>query len=387
MFFDFSMPQIIKKFLFLYFLIIFVFVGTILYNNSATSEDIFATCRDSADVSLCRQEYVVRVLQTNGVKRAFEEIEKLKKSDSKFAPSCHSFAHTIGVAAYPLLLRGKQVFQIPISDCEWGYFHGLMTEVVMHKGDLNYASDYCKRLEKYSRGDKDVVDQCYHGIGHGLPLYFASNNSQKTKDIVNLSLQACDKFFNGQPECKHGVFGGISTLFVGDHGLKLTDAGINQIFITCNTQDGDLKSKCYEMMAPALMFLTNDNINLAIGLSNKNIPGRGLASMASALGMAITTSVDNPTIPVVVGICRHFKENTSPYCLEGYIRAFVGLKNITDFNSDILSFCSSILLTEDESSQCRQAALSQASGNIPPDDFSKLCSTLTQKEREVYCNK
>lgn len=385
----------VNKLAFFLFLIAGLMIFKLLVRSNTFNIDIFKACAKSTDLRTCREKYVISVLKKSGTKSAFLEIEKLKKKDAVFAVECHAFSHTIGVAAYTLLLGNVDVFSMPISACEIGYIHGLMMEIVMHKDDMEFARDFCEKLRSYSWRDRIYIEQCYHGVGHGLPPYLALNGEKDAKvvakkDLAKLiknSLDLCDQYFNSEWECRRGVFGGIATIFMGDHGLVLEDVNAGDIFDVCSSQSSDLRKSCYEMMAPALMELTQQDVQKAIDLSNNYILNQlDLVYMAQPLGSSITTSFENPSLIVVVKICRSFKhEDAVGMCIEGYATSIVDARVISDFADDILSVCDAKILNSNEYRYCRNGALGQAKNSISENQLKVLCKKLTDIERLSFC--
>ncbi len=322
-----------------------------------------ANCNKAVDVFTCRQKYVVAVLNKYGVADAFVLIENLKKADPGFGPVCHSFAHTIGVSAYILLLNGADVFSLPISACEVGYIHGLMMEIVIHKEDLKFARDYCEKLRMYPNVDGMYIEQCYHGIGHGLPLYLAYRHNFKTITkaksftLIDDSMKLCDENFGGEWECKRGLFGGIASIFIGDHGLTMENVKINDVFSVCKPQPDDLRSSCYEMLTPALLFFVHDDVNQAIYYMNLNIKSdTDKEIMANRIGQAITTYNDKITSQEVKHICDQVSGNSHFECILGYMNGYIDSKfgNVKD---QVLQFCNSGVFTDKEAAVCRKGGM------------------------------
>lgn len=385
----------VNRLAFFLFLTVGLMIFHLLIRSGTFEKDVFASCAESLDLRTCREKYVISVLKKSGTRRAFLIIEQLKKQDSVFAVECHAFSHTIGVAAYPLLISNIDVFSVPISACEIGYIHGLMMEIVMHKGELDYAEKYCEKLRSYAWRDRIYLEQCYHGVGHGLPLYLAFNGDTDKKVIVKNDLyglidggfELCNKHFNSEWECKRGVFGGIANILMGNHGVEVKNVKISDVFRVCLIQPENLRKSCYEMMAPALMQLTQLDVKRSIELSRIYIKNpNDLVYMAQPLGSSITTSINNASPLIVANICRSFKEtNAVNICIEGYATSIVDATVISDFEKDILSVCDAGVLSEDEYLHCRAGALSQAKGSISESKFKILCTNLNEIEKKSFC--
>lgn len=370
------------------------FSALIFFVGFRYQQQSIQSCNKALDVNTCREKYVISVLQKRGPRNAFLVMEELKKIDKNFGPVCHIFAHTIGIAAYPLSLKGTNVFARPISTCDLGYIHGLMMEVAMHKNDFAYANNYCQKLKPKPGEDRASYEQCYHGIGHGIPLYLALNKNSSRETVtkkevfsfIKESLQICDKFFNSESECQRGVFGGVTSFYTGDHGITFENMLVKDLFDICIPESGFLKKSCYEMIAPALMTLTNEDIKKSILLSKKYLNDSDINLMAQPLGGLIINLVDTPNISEVVSFCQSLGgESASGFCIEGYSASRVGTVSISDFNKDVLSICDSISFNKDQRKHCRIGALSQARSSISVNRYKDLCNDLEPAEKSLFC--
>lgn len=380
------------------FFAVLIFLAVYFSEKSYLGYNIISACKDTEYPTTCTEKRLIQVLEKRGTRSVFLTIEKLK-TDKDFAPRCHSYAHLMGVAAYPLLLKNKDVFSVPISACEYGYVHGLMMEVLMHGNrsraeNISFARNYCEKLKAYSRGDYGIFEQCYHGVGHGIPFYLlddykseiADMGRREIVDLINKGIELCDTSFIGEPECKRGVFGGVASMFMGDHDIKFDKVGIPDLFYICNLQKFEFRKSCYEMFAPALMFLTGQDVNKAISITKSYITNTtDMGYMAQPLGSSIITSFSSPTLLVVVNLCRKLNGEAVQICLEGYMTSVVDAKVVTDFDRDILSICDSGILNKSEREHCRIGALMQARGLLNTIKFENLCSNLNDRERQTFC--
>lgn len=386
------------RIVFVLFFAVLIFLAVYFSEKSYLGRDIISDCKDTGYPTTCIEKHLIQVLEKRGTRSVFLTIEKLK-TDKDFAPHCHSYAHLMGVAAYPLLLKNKDIFSPPLSACEYGYVHGLMMEVLMHgdrtnTDDLSFAQNYCEKLKSHFNGDYGIFEQCYHGVGHGIPFYLlgdynseiADMERREIIDLINKGIKLCDTSFISQPECKRGVFGGVASMFMGDHNIKFDKVGIPDLFYICNLQKFEFRKSCYEMFAPAVMALSNQKIYDAIYVTKKFVKnGNDLIYMAQPLGSSIITSLDSPSLLDAVNICRSLKVEAGQICLEGYMTSVVDAKVVTDFDRDILSICDSDILNKSEREHCRIGALMQARGLLNPIKLDGLCAKLSDQEKVSFC--
>lgn len=194
--------------------------------QSATqlAANITADCgsrEDAGDKKTCYENRVAS-LTSNGIPYAFEVIAELHRNDALFRQKCHYNIHSIGAAAYNLYRSShtKEFMTSNMSICNYGFYHGFMVALLEDTGDAMAAQDFCNDLPPSLVEEwPDVVNQCYHGIAHGLldpniPAVTHEKDLTWVKTIlrsaVPTALNDCAILTNGHAtylqNCYSGVF-------------------------------------------------------------------------------------------------------------------------------------------------------------------------------------
>ncbi len=335
-----------------------------IFKRSLWQNNVIDLCDAAENVAICRQKYIIGVLEKGSVKKAFLTIEQLKAHDPEFGAGCHGFTHTIGFGAYNTAIQGKNVYATPLSPCDYAYYHGLMMEVVMHgrsttEEDFNFANNLCKKFVKLSKNNQDIYYQCYHGAGHGLPAYFYSKGTETLNDVMKESFNACDTYFEGEGKhfCKIGVYGGMAIYLTGGHGLSLKGFEMKDMFDMCAKAEDNIRPNCYEMMGPAVVSLVDNDINKAIYLINQNVKSDSdKLIMVNRTGQAITTYKMDASPQDVKQICDQVDGNSHFECIRGFMNGYVDEK-VGDLKQSVLDFCNSGVFDDAEAAACRKGGL------------------------------
>lgn len=343
------------------YLTVAVFVVTLFFLGhfgSKTENRLVKKCEATENVRDCRIKKVVEIMNERGVRSAFVAVEKLKDADPEFGPICHAFVHEVGLEAYKNVLKGKNFFSMPISPCNYAYFHGLMMELVMHErtskeADFKFANQVCRDMVKMSGGDSSIYYQCYHGVGHGLAPYHLLTSGKSVGNMIAESLIDCDKYFEAADFCKIGVYGGMSLFITGDHNLTVGDFDINDAFLLCRNQSKELRPSCYEMIAPALVFSTDGNIPKAVSIMKSNIKEDSERVVISRqLGQAVLSYNFDAGVDEMRDVCDQIPGESNTSCVEGFLNGYIDSRPKSDKALIVENFCKSSQFTANESSLC-----------------------------------
>ncbi len=336
-----------KKIVSLLILIIGIFLYFFGVGNKEFQNRIFTKCKEDNFPRICQEKEVSEVLQKRGTHFAFVATEYLKKADPEFGPSCHGFVHGLGVSAYKMILEEKNVFAKPVSACDYGFYHGLMMEIAMHSRDdrnkgFALADKLCQRFFKLSNKDNSIYYQCYHGIGHGLPLAITDYRPESVASVLDQSLKYCDDYFDGKEFCKVGVYGGFVSFLTGEHNLRIEGFEVDDMLDICSRQDSSMKPYCYEMAAPALLFSFDDNVYKSVDAMNRAIAeDSDKILMARQIGQAILTYKYDATAQDLKSICGKVSGKSHYSCIEGFMNAFLDSRPDKNIKKTAEVFCKS----------------------------------------------
>ncbi len=324
---------------------------------------IVKKCENVQNTRDCRLKEVVKVMNERGVRFAFIAVENLKDADSEFGPTCHAFVHEIGLEAYKNVLKGSKFLAVPISPCNYAFFHGLMMELVMHQRttkelDFRFANQVCQDVVRMSGYDQSIKYQCYHGIGHGLAPYHLLMTNKPIAEIIDNSLRDCEEYFDAKDFCKTGVYGGMSLFITGDHNLFLEGFGISDAFKLCKNQPLDLRPVCYEMIAPALVFSTGGDVKKAVAVMKDSIKNDEERLVISRqLGQAVLSYNFEAGIVEMKEVCDQILGDSHLSCVEGFINGYFDSRSKNSIKQTAESFCQSPSFTNEESDLCRNLAV------------------------------
>ncbi len=124
-------------------------------------------------------------------KVAMEHLKTELKNNPDLANSCHGITHEIGHIAFEEYGFKKALSQFEDDLCGSGYMHGVTEE---------YISQSDKPLADMLTACPKGYGACFHGIGHGLLLYYENDLPKATA--------GCDQFkeIKEQVQCSEGVF-------------------------------------------------------------------------------------------------------------------------------------------------------------------------------------
>lgn len=324
---------------------------------------IVKKCENVQNTRDCRLKEVVKVMNERGVRFAFIAVENLKDADSEFGPTCHAFVHEIGLEAYKNVLKGNKFLAVPISPCNYAFFHGLMMELVMHQRttkelDFRFANRVCQDVVRMSGYDQSIKYQCYHGIGHGLAPYHLLTSNKPINELINDSLQDCGEYFESEDFCKTGVYGGMSLFITGDHSLFLDGFSVSDAFELCNNQNAGLRPVCYEMVAPALVFSTGGDIKKSVAIMKDSINNENERMIISRqLGQAVLSYNFEAGIDEMKAVCDLISGAGHLSCVEGFINGYFDSRSKNSIKQTAESFCQSPSFTNEESDLCRNLAV------------------------------
>lgn len=271
----------------------------------------------------CWTSFVADFTRDFGVSEAMRQLTKIYDLGFLTKGECHYLSVQVGTDAYWQFVSGKKFeFTKDFSLCDAGFFHHFMSEHVSHGKDFIGSENLCDSLVGV---DKDLVGQCYFGMGNGLTYYYWNLYSNDSKKIVSESLLKCDKVKSVfKDRCVYGVYSGIDHIFEGQHGSGLT-VNLNNPFELCQMQKvAPYKDSCYERMIPSISSALNHDVVYNLPVLNywvQRIPLKSSKTAATrTLGRMISeleAVKPNPQFENVLNICRNEPLGLRVDCLWG----------------------------------------------------------------------
>ena len=138
----------------------------------------------------CFRPYFETLTRKISASAAISEATKFKEQG--IVSDCHLFAHFTGEAALEKYNFdvGEALSSCRIGECRYGCFHGVMERYISYEGEPRNVASAIKNACDAAGSDPHKINQCIHGIGHGL----LAHNYHTFQDAV----YACEAF--GSPD-------------------------------------------------------------------------------------------------------------------------------------------------------------------------------------------
>jgi hypothetical protein len=149
----------------------------------------------------CYQEHVLAELERSGVRTALDMLEDVAVADVDVQRDAHVYTHAVGIAAYDPDRPVSEVFSQCTELFQSGCYHGVIQAHFMATGlqDDGVVSALCEDF-KQPGGDRFLLFQCLHGLGHGLTMYYGHH--------LPRALEGCDLLAESwdRESCYGGAF-------------------------------------------------------------------------------------------------------------------------------------------------------------------------------------
>ena len=170
---------------------------------SAEARAAFDECRSlsATERQSCYEGHLLDELDRAGVGASLHMLETIAFGDLTVEAQGHVYTHAIGIEAY----SGETPFEDVFSECtvlfQSGCYHGVVQAHFMALGaaDAERVVPLCAPYEG-DPGDRWILFQCLHGLGHGLTMYYAHH--------LPKALEGCDFLTNdwNRQSCYGGAF-------------------------------------------------------------------------------------------------------------------------------------------------------------------------------------
>ena len=150
--------------------------STAAFDSARVATSAFEACgrKAGADETSCYEERLVGVVRDAGIGAAMGALRELGRLDRDVAAHGHVYAHAIGIAGYDSGGELAETFASCSEIYQSGCYHGVIQAYFQEVEDP--AAESVNRLcSAYGgpAGDRWLLFQCVHGMGHGLMLYYA----------------------------------------------------------------------------------------------------------------------------------------------------------------------------------------------------------------------
>ncbi len=157
--------------------------------------------REGVEKQDCYEGHILAVQKRDGVAAALDVVEAVAALDVAVERDGHVYVHMVGIEAYSPDVDVAETFSQCSTLFQSGCYHGVLQAHFMASGTVDEAivRDLCRGYSGVD-GDRWLLFQCLHGLGHGLTMYFGHD--------LPRALDACDYLASNwdQESCYGGAF-------------------------------------------------------------------------------------------------------------------------------------------------------------------------------------
>ncbi len=335
---------------------------------------------DSSNKIECWKDEISKYLEKKPLDKTMDLVSILYSKDPDFAANCHDFTHLIGKKAYELFEKGED-FKISTkaSYCGYGFYHGFMENLVIKKGEMEEAREFCEYVDlQVSTETPNAELACYHGIGHGWANVHDESKKGDELAIIYPALELCERVTN-DPEklklCATGVFDSISFGYYNQiNDLKMR---VNDPFWICREVKSEHKEACYLDLTPALVWLSDYDLPKSLTyLKNVEVNHRGLVAQnigENLLRFIIEKKID---FDVAIENCRSLSKTLSQRCINGLASGYFQIGIPKEEYKQSLAFCQRSILTQEEKTLCSKNIIDNLRTWVSKDKYQDICEEL-----------
>ncbi len=383
-----------------------IYKGTVVVvdeNTPSVNQDqdfdlSLSQCKSKTDMD-SKRECFTSILEdmvlAKGPDATFSLVNDLRSEDVGFSAECHTIVHSLGEISYWKYAEDHKLPQTGnISYCGFGFIHGFMQELGHHSKDFlkeaNFICDHFIKID-YQAFEQtvDPLDQCYHGVGHGLAFYYVPLYWDDELEAISRGTDDCHKLSGGQTKisnCVYGLFGGISSIYTGGHGYQLPIKKEDPLWI-CKSQPDDLKEPCFDSMVPTLGVIFGHDLPRLASFFD-GIEDKFLFQAFYSLGDLSSRwfALDEISLQKVISFCSYQKGAKRKGCIQGFAEGLIRNVYPQKAPDTALSFCRSRFLNNLEKNQCFVGFISEMK-LMYPGRIKEILSKLTPKELRSICDK
>ncbi len=363
------------------------YTGTIVVESGSSTSS--QNCDSSTDKPQCWADAVEKIINDQGVDKAFDYIASVYQNDPSAAESCHALTHQAGFAAFKLFSLHKE-FKVTekASFCNYGFYHGFMERLITSGTNLKSAGQFCEYIDRQLKATAPASGlQCYHGIGHGTVSSHDPSKWGNDKAMIDPALELCKQASANDDQlfrCVSGVYNGIGNFYVtGEYKLSVRK---DDPFWICRDQPKDFQGACFGNLHPTITWLADKDLSKAIGIIELGSSGDNeLTALRYVAGDMARFSLNKTDFLDSIKACRTAESNLVWPCLTGFV---TGLMDQGTPNSEYVTavnYCKSSGLTEEERNKCFGYIFPYLATMYTKEKFDSICSSVEDPIKK-YCH-
>lgn len=242
---------------------------------------------------------------------------KLVEDSSDEFLGCHLEAHLLGRVA--ATIEEISPFSVFDTRCQSGFYHGILEQHVgsLPSGDIfNALFDHCRSLD-----DKMRRVQCFHGMGHGLVVYYDYDLPKATGMCLTLPDERHQKL------CNVGAYMENATTllyFSVEQGHYSEWVDEDDSFFPCNSfeDNNPSLSSCYGIQPLIMLQQTDYNYDEVTEMC-RSVPEKYKTSCFWGIGFFAAAPPSTPDVDFLGELCQLDADNESIGCAHGVIEELV----------------------------------------------------------------
>lgn len=310
-----------------------------VHTTAADAPEDPAACAGKAagEKRPCYEGLLLRRLSSAGIASALEALKRFGEADRDVARDGHVYAHAIGRAAYETAETVGETFARCSEIYQSGCYHGVIQAYFedVARGDDPEADDADRLCAAYrgQGGNRWLLFQCVHGMGHGLMSIHGHDLPRALRDCDLLS-ESWDR-----ESCYGGAFmENVVNATAPHHGghssgrFKALDP--RDPLYPCSVVEPRYVAACYQMQTSVILFHNKRDFAAAARVCD-GAPVAMRPSCYQSLGRDIssTTLQDHGES---IRLCSLGNPRYQPWCYVGLVKNFVDLTARTE---DGFAFC------------------------------------------------
>jgi plastocyanin len=372
-----------------------IFTGTITVEGSLNFLSFQTTpekeCNTASIPELCWEQQVQKVLDTQGVSAAFDQVDYFYQHDPSFKQSCHGVTHFLGQAAYKSFITTHQAFgSAKASYCGYGFYHAFMENLLHDKKQFDLARTYCTDLIKQYGTYAYLA--CFHGIGHGMLEDIPNPILNKPfPALLHDALTNCEKIAETDPElerCSSGVFN-VVAIYYANPTINIPKDHEHPFALCLTFENQFEREACLDQMNTYVLdTVAKSNFPIATtyveNLTNKTDALHAMHGLSSLYG---NTTLGTVPYETVVNQCHQLDNKTIiPTCISAFAEGLIeGGKPGKEYQ-EALNFCTIKSITSSEQHSCFIAIYAMLQGIYSTTFPPQICEKITLYDATI-CNK
>lgn len=322
-----------------YILLVAVFSFAVIYYtvdlkpSTDLNEVSCDTYANNSEKVNCWLALIERDIDSGDTAKALSEVAQLSKGNDFFKRNCHDFMHTIGEKSF---LRFNEGLPFTINEhvslCTYGFYHGFIETLIHVTNDFDDAVDFCQYVNGVLADNAEInqdtlVQNCYHGIGHGTLDDHISDKSDPyvlTKQTLELCSRVTSETDKLQ-DCATGVFNGVANYYLdGSLSWELNRADPATL---CGVQDSIFQNTCYAYMARVFLSINQDDLLASMHQIKSTVPSRHVSTTIrnmSLVWMVGQRDKSKATLSQALEHCHETDQlNHQVACVEGLVAGLI----------------------------------------------------------------